>query len=201
MFDLKSSGKSVPPDGLSAKALNASNAAAKAAQSAAASAQLAAQSATEQYLRPAAHTATEQYLRPAAKGMRTSMRQGVNSARGWAAPRIETAADYTTETVAPKVADALRSTARQVSPPDSRKSGLRSALSKSILAVAAAAAAGAIAMIVRRQLKSVNDKPVPGSEDMDAEDSAEPGARVPGQAGSPSDQGAGVNGQTASSAW
>lgn len=192
MFDLKSSGKSVPPDGLSARAQNASIAAAKAAQAAAASAQLAAQS------------ATEQYVRPAAQGMGKSMRQGVHSARGWAAPRIETAADYCTATVAPKVADALRTTARQVSPDDaatSRKSGLRSALSLSILGVAAAAAAGAAAMLLRRQLKSVDDKPASERDAINVEDSAEPGATVPGQAAAPASQDAGVNGQTASSAW
>lgn len=197
MFYTNSSSQPEPPDALSTRALNASNAAAQAAQaaalSAAQSAQLAARSATQR-------------LGPAAQGMGTSVRQGVYSARGWAAPRLETAADYCTTTMAPKVAGALRTTARQVRPaePDNGRSMLRSVLSMSILGVAAVAAIGAIAALVRRQYKSTTETGT-GSDVMDVGDSAEPGA-VPGQAGAPASQstsptGAGVNGQTSPSGW
>jgi hypothetical protein len=124
------------------------------------------------------------------------------SARGWAAPRLETAADYCTTTVAPKVADTLRTTASQVNPKDTgRRSGLRSVLSISILAIAGAAAAGALAMLVRRQLKAVDDLPLDESDPADVENADRSGAKVPGQAPAPAHQDAAMNGQATSSAW
>src|ERR1700728_3228102 len=88
-------------------------AASKAAQSAAATAQTAAQTAA-QSVNSAAQTAAAEV----SKGVK----QGVYQARGWAAPVLENAAEYTTSTLAPKVSTALRSTAQQVRPEDVRKS-------------------------------------------------------------------------------
>jgi hypothetical protein len=48
----------------------------------------------------------------------------VYGAREWAAPRLEEAADAVTDTVAPKVSSALRSTARQVRPDGRKKTGI-----------------------------------------------------------------------------
>jgi hypothetical protein len=96
------------------------------------------------------------------------LEDAVHGAREWAAPRLEEAADVVTGTVAPKVAEtvtgtlapkvssALRSTARQVRPNDSR-TGFRRMLSLRWLlglgAVAAAAGAGA-AIAMRRRYAS-----------------------------------------------
>jgi hypothetical protein len=93
------------------------------------------------------------------------LEDAVHGAREWAAPRLEEAADAVTGTVAPKVADtvtgtlapkvssALRSTARQVRPSDTR-TGFRRLLSLRWLlglgAVAAAAGAGAAVAMRRR---------------------------------------------------
>ena len=93
------------------------------------------------------------------------LEDAVHGAREWAAPRLEEAADVVTGTVAPKVAEtvtgtlaprvssALRSTARQVRPNDSR-TGVRRLLSLRWLfvagAVAAAAGAGAAIAMRRR---------------------------------------------------
>jgi len=93
------------------------------------------------------------------------LEDAVHGAREWAAPRLEEAADAVTGTVAPKIAEtvtgtlaprvssALRSTARQVRPNDSR-TGVRRLLSLRWLfvagAVAAAAGAGAAIAMRRR---------------------------------------------------
>src|ERR1700761_7020664 len=62
----------------------------------------------------------------AAKTAASSLSKGLNdkvyTARRWAAPRLDNAAEYCTTTVAPKVSSALRTTARQVRPTDMRKS-------------------------------------------------------------------------------
>jgi len=214
VFYDKSNSKFVPPNGLSARALKASNNAAQAAQSAAQSAttaaQLAAQSAAEkaaekaqvaaEKAQPAAQSAAENLgpaARTAAQEVSKSVRQGVQSARGWAAPRIETAADYWSDSAAPKVTDALRTTARQVKPQESTG---RSVLKAILLSIAGLAGAGAIAILVQRQLGKSASRKEDGSDVMDAGDSGDPATAVPGQTASPAAQaGVPVNGQ--SSAW
>lgn len=246
MFHSKSSSTPAAPDGLSARALNASTVAAQnaqaaaqaAAQSAAQAAQAAAQTAASRVapvaqtaaarvapvaqtaaarVAPVAQTAAARVApaaQTAAHGMGRSMRQGVHSARGWTAPRLEEAADYCTDTVAPRVAAALRSTARQVRPDDAKgKPSLRSVLSVSVLAVATLAAAGAVAVLVRRQYKAAMEADTE-SDVMDIEDRDEPGtarreqASASAQAGSPdeplvTDQGtgAGRSGRKSTSGW
>jgi hypothetical protein len=83
------------------------------------------------------------------------VRQGVHGAREWAAPRLEDAAGAVTASVAPRVASALRSAARQVRPEETRsaRTGVRAMLSWRWLlgAGAAVAAAGAAAAIAMRQ--------------------------------------------------
>jgi len=175
VFYSNGSSKSADPGTFSVRARGAGTAAAQSAQAAAQSAQAAAQAAAL----------------TAAQGMNKSINQGVYAARGWAAPWLENAADYTTVTAAPRVADALRSTARQVRPEDvsNRRSTMRSVLSMSILAGAALAAVGAVAILVRRQYKSAMDA---DTEDVvDVEDKNEPtaerGASVPSQSAAPAE--------------
>lgn len=129
------------------------------AASVTAAAQAAAQSAAQQ---------AAQQAQQAASGMNSRVRTGTLSARGWMAPRLESAADYTTSTVAPAVSDAvvktlaprvsgvLRSTARQVSPPDARssKSSLKSALAWTSLVATVLAAAGAAGTLVWRRYRA-----------------------------------------------
>jgi hypothetical protein len=129
------------------------------AASVTAAAQAAAQSAAQQ---------AAQQAQQAASGMNSRVRTGTLTARGWMAPRLESAADYTTSTVAPAVSDAvvktlaprvsgvLRSTARQVSPPDARssKSSLKSALAWTSLVATVLAAAGAAGTLVWRRYRA-----------------------------------------------
>jgi hypothetical protein len=89
----------------------------------------------------------------AAAGVSQGVRQGVYVTRVWAAPRLESIADYTTVTAAPAVSSALRSTAQQVRPVDGTKKS-RSMLTWSLLAAAVAATAAAVAALVRYRYRS-----------------------------------------------
>ena len=90
----------------------------------------------------------------AAAGVNKGVKQGVYSARSWAAPLLENAADYCTTTVAPKVSSALRSTARQVSPAEPPRMKRSSILTWSLLGAAIVAAAGAAAAVVRYRYRT-----------------------------------------------
>jgi trimeric autotransporter adhesin len=169
-------------------------AASKAAQVAAAAAQTAAQN--------AAQTAA-QAGQTAAAGVSKGVQQGVYSTRGWAAPVLHNAADYTTATLAPKVSAALHSTADQVSPEDTRKKG-RSALTWSLLAAAVLAAIGAAATVVRKRYQDA----MAADTEADATEAATEGTASPaGAAQAEADPSAatstdaGVNGRVSTSGW
>jgi hypothetical protein len=138
-----------------------------------------------------------------------ALKDGVYSARSWAAPRIEGAADYCTATVAPKVSSALRTTARQVSPADTTSSKRSSMLTWSLLGAAVVAAAGAAAVMVRYRYRTAI---AADSETVDEEvmaDSAD-GQEAPASpeetrsaAPMPTEQGteASVNGRVTTPGW
>jgi hypothetical protein len=111
-----------------------------------------------------------QRAQAAAASANAGLRTGTHSARGWAGPRLEEAAEYTTttaapavsaaltNTVAPRVSSALRTTAWQVTPPDlRRKRSLRSALAWSALSATILAGAGAVATLVWRRYREAMD--------------------------------------------
>jgi hypothetical protein len=125
----------------------------------------------------AAHTASEAAAQAAhsaalgaqqaAASLNAGLRAGSLSARNWMAPRLEDAADFTTSTVAPAVSDAvvksvaprvaaaLRNTARQVSPePQRSRSPVRSALTWTALSAAILAGAGALGTLVWRRYRA-----------------------------------------------
>jgi hypothetical protein len=153
----------------------------------------------------------------AAAGVSKSVRQGVYSARVWAAPQLEGAADYTMTTVAPKVSATLRSTAQQVRPVDVTPKKSRSMLTWSVLAAAILASAGAVAAVVRYRLRSSVE--VETDEEFGAVSSASTetgaggtqsragGAESPATAGSGTadsaadSSDAGVNGRVSTSGW
>jgi trimeric autotransporter adhesin len=110
--------------------------AAAAARNAAAAAQAAAQSATS-----AATTA--------AQSAGSASQAAVLNARKWAAPQLESIADYCTTTVAPMLDSALRSTAQRVRPVEPRRRRVPPALTWSLLGAAVLAAIGAVAALVR----------------------------------------------------
>ena len=121
------------------------------------------------------------------------LEEAVLGAREWAAPRLEDAADAVDTTVAPKVSSALRSTAAQVRVSGTKRTGIRRLLDWRLLlgvgAAMAAAGAGA-AITMRRRYASAT------AEAKDATESSEDGRDT--QAGdSASDAAAGseVNGR------
>ena len=131
----------------SAAAANASSAAQNAASAAQNAANLAAAAAAS-----AAQNASGA-AQTAAAGVTKGVKQGVYSARSWAGPRLDSAAEYCTTTVAPKVSAALHSTARQVTPPEA-KSSKRSVVTWSLLGAAILAALGAAAAAARYRYRA-----------------------------------------------
>jgi len=109
-----------------------------------------------------------QGVQQAASGVTAGLRSGTLTAREWAAPRLESAADYTTSTmapavskvvvkqVAPRVSDALRTTAKQVKT-NRRRSQVRPALAWAALAATVLAGAGAIGTLLWRKRRSAAD--------------------------------------------
>jgi hypothetical protein len=164
VFHGKVNSKDNGADTLATRARDAGTAAAAAAQTAATAAQTAAQEVSS-------------VAQTAAQEVNKGVRQGVYRARVWTAPRLESAADYTTATMAPKVSSALRVTARQVSPQDVSQKNGRSALAWSILGAAVLAAAGAVAAMVRHRYRSA--MAADSEEDASAE-TAPAGTATPG---------------------
>jgi trimeric autotransporter adhesin len=165
-------------------------AASKAAQAAAAAAQSAAQA--------TAQTATSA-AQSAAAGVNKGVRQGVFNARGWAAPMIHNAADYTTSTLAPKVSSALHATAEQVNPQDSRRKKIRSIITWSALGAAVLAALGAAGVLAKKRYQTaMTDE----TEADTAAGTTPPAAAADGEsatAGTSTE--AGVNGRVSTSGW
>ena len=117
------------------------------------------------------------------------------------APRLESAADYTTATVAPKVSSALRNSAEQVRPLDMRKKS-RSVLTWSVLAAAMAATAGAVAALVKYRYRATTT----GEKEDPAATGTENPAPADTTSGAPADStttnaDAGVNGRVSASGW
>jgi hypothetical protein len=163
----------------SAAAANATNAAqyvALTAQNAAVLAQTAAQNAAVAATNAAANASDA--AQTAAAELNKNVRQGVYTARSWTAPRLESAADYTSSTVAPTVSAALRSTARQVRPVDPRGSR-KTVLTWSLLGAAILAAVGAgAAVAVYRYRTAIAADSEPADEEVMADSSGSQAAPV-----------------------
>jgi hypothetical protein len=181
--DAKVNSNAITAEVVAERAKEASATAAAAAQNAAAAAQAAAQTAAA-----AAQTAAQE-VSNAAQVAAANVGKGVYSARVWAAPQLETAADYTTSTVAPKVSEALRSAARQIRPEEVRPKRTSSALTWGFLAAAVAAAAGAVAVVIRMRYRTAM------AADTEEEVSGGTTAASPAGDGSGSSTDAGVNGR------
>jgi cytoskeletal protein RodZ len=137
------------------------------------------------------------------------VKQGVYHARSWAAPRLDTAAEYCTTTVAPKVSAALHTTARQVSPVDMKRSKRSSMLTWSLLGAAILAALGAAAAVARYRYRAeiaaeseMADEEMPADSADSRTAPASPDGTRPA-AGKPKDQDSetSVNGQVTASGW
>jgi hypothetical protein len=135
----------------------------------------------------------------AAVNVSKGVRQGVFSARRWAAPRIENAADYATSTVAPKVAAVLRNTAEQVNP-QSPGSKSKSVLKWSALGAAIAAGLGAVAALVRSRYRAAIEADTETADEAAADTAAKDTAAKDTPASDPgSGAGTSVNGRVSAS--
>lgn len=187
----------------STAAANAANAAQNAALAAQNAAGVAAAAATN-----AAQNATGA-AQTAAAGVSKGVKQGVYTARSWAAPRLDNAADYCTTTVAPKVAAALHNTARQVKPVDTTRSKRSSVLTWSILGAAILAAAGAAGAVVRYRYRTAiaadtetADEEVPADSTGNRTMPPTPGGnQTPAGNAKDKDAETSVNGQVTASGW
>lgn len=118
--------------------------------------------------RDAAAAAIPQARRAGSTAVQWSV-QGVESARGWAAPRLDQAAEVFAGTVAPKVSSAMHSTASRMAPASAGKSGIRRLLDwRLLLGIGAVvAAAGAAAAMTMR--KRYQDATLAAREDAEAD--------------------------------
>jgi hypothetical protein len=113
---------------------------------------------------------------------------GVDGARGWAAPRLESAADAVTSSFAPKVSAVLLTTAGRVRPAEPAKTGLSRLMSWRWMlgiaaAVLAAGAAGVAAMEVKRRYLDATAEAADAADDLHGQDSqAGPAGPATGQA-------------------
>jgi hypothetical protein len=141
----------------------------------------------------------------AATGVSKGVQQGVYTVRVWTAPRLETAADHTTATVAPKVSSALRTYAQQIRPEDVSQKKSHSVLMWSLLAAGVVATAGAVAALVRYRYRAA----MTTDDEADFAAGGAPATGTEGEApagtsqGSPAEAGAdaGVNGRVSTSGW
>jgi colicin import membrane protein len=182
-----------------AAAIKAQVAATK-AQAAAAAAVLKAQAASSGATAAAQRAAVQTAARSAAANVNTQVRQGIFAARRWTAPKLEDAADYTTSTVAPTVAAALRSGARQVRPQDAAVSS-RKMLTWSLLGAAIVAAVGAAAALACYRYQAAEDDAVTGEQ---ADGEPQGGPSQPGQQEGPApgdSAESSVNGRVSSTGW
>ena len=90
-----------------------------------------------------------EYVRPLAKRSGTTAKHGVHAARARLAPRIERTGQAVQDTVAPRVAAYLSTTARRVAPDVPR----RSRWQLPVRIAGLAAAAGAVTAVVRKRTK------------------------------------------------
>ena len=90
-------------------------------------------------------------VKPLADDARQAASRGVYRARSWAAPQVERTGQVLQDTVAPKVADALHTSAQKLDPGEPPHRGWRKgAAAISILLAAAAAAVAALAARKRK---------------------------------------------------
>src|SRR6266567_300130 len=110
-------------------------------------------------------------VRPLANDTKAAASRSLRKARAWAAPQVDRTGQVLQDTVAPKVAAALHSSAQRLDPDKSRRNGwLKAAGITALLA-----AAGAIVAVLRRRAApsattaADEDEPVPLAEQAKAD--------------------------------
>lgn len=98
-------------------------------------------------------------VKPLANDTKAAASRGLRKARAWAAPQVDRTGQVLQDTVAPKVAAALHSSARRLDPDKPRRRNWRKAAGISALLAAAAAIAAAL------RGRTVPSSPTPADED------------------------------------
>jgi len=88
-------------------------------------------------------------VKPLANDARQAASRGVYRARSWAAPQVERTGQVFQDTVAPKVADALQSSAQKLDPGQPPHRGWRKGAA--VISILLAAAAAAVAAMARKR--------------------------------------------------
>jgi hypothetical protein len=110
-------------------------------------------------------------VKPLADDAREAASRGVLAARAWAAPQVEHAGQVLQDTVAPKVADALHTSAQKIDPGQPPHRGWRKGAAA--ISILLAAAAAAVAAFAARKRKA--ESAAASSEDAEpAADEAQP---------------------------
>jgi hypothetical protein len=105
--------------------------------------------ATRQILQRARRTAQDAkpvvaQVKPLANDTKAAASRGLRKARSWSAPKVDRTGQVLQDTVAPKVAAALHSSAQRLDPDKPRRNGWRMAAGISALLALAGAAAAAL---------------------------------------------------------
>jgi len=108
-------------------------------------------------------------VKPLASDARQAAGRGVYKARVWAAPQVERTGQLLQDTVAPKVADALHSSAQRLDPGEPPHRGWRKgAAAISILLAAAATVVAAVARSRKARAAAANGEAAPAADEAKA---------------------------------
>ena len=110
-------------------------------------------------------------VKPLAEDARQAASRGVYAARTWAAPQVERTGQVLQDTVAPKVVDALHTSAQKLDPGQPPHRGWRKGAAA--ISILLAAAAAAIAALAARKRKA-ESAPAKGEPTEAAADEAQP---------------------------
>ena len=110
-------------------------------------------------------------VKPLANDAREAASRGVYAARSWAAPQVERTGQVLQDTVAPKVAEALRTSAQKLDPGQPPHRGWRKGAAA--ISILLAAAAAAVATLAARKRKA-ESAAANGEQTEPAADEAQP---------------------------
>ena len=110
-------------------------------------------------------------VKPLANDAKEAASRGVYAARSWAAPQVERTGQVLQDTVAPKVADALHTSAQKLDPGQPPHRGWRKGAAA--ISILLAAAAAAVATLAARKRKA-ESAAANGEEVAPAADEAQP---------------------------
>jgi hypothetical protein len=115
-------------------------------------------------------------VKPLASDTKAAASRGLRRARSWAAPQVDRTGQVLQDTVAPKVAAALHSSAQRLHPDKPKRNGWRMAAGISALVAVAAAVAAALRNRIKPTATTAADEeePAPTAEQANADGAKKP---------------------------